>query len=146
CRRAPRAGHEPQKPCAAPRSASGARRRMRRGNCARCWEAPRRASKVLCQSRDLGLLRPSLNKPGHVEQVLTTEAGAVFRRQLSRQRRDNLVAVLRARVAEDIAPYPLPDLPIEHDEFRVDGSRHTKARILDQTPKIGGQLIENSRI
>lgn len=54
-------------------------------------------TEVLCQSRDLSLLRPSLAKSDHVEQLLATVAGAVFSRQLSRQCRDNRIAVLRAR-------------------------------------------------
>jgi hypothetical protein len=64
---------------------------------------------VLCQGDDLSLIRPSLDKPDHVEQILAAETSAVFSHQLSRQCRDNLIAVLRAGGAEDIAPYSIPD-------------------------------------
>jgi hypothetical protein len=67
-----------------------------------------------------------------MEEVLAAEASAILSRQLSRQRRDNLITVFRPRIAEDIAPYPAPNLPVEHHEFRVDGSRHPKPSCIDQ--------------
>jgi hypothetical protein len=47
-------------------------------------------AEVLCKSRHFSLLRPGLGESDHVEKVLTAEASAIFIRQLSRQRRDNL--------------------------------------------------------
>src|SRR5476649_2988915 len=85
-------------------------------------------AEVLCQNRHLSLLRPGLDESNHMEEVLAAEAGAILSRQLSRQRRDNLITVFRPRIAEDIAPYPSPNLPVEHHEFRVDGSRHPEPR------------------
>ena len=71
-------------------------------------------AEVLCQNRHLSLLRPGLDESDHMEEVLAAEAGAILSRQLSRQRRDNLNTVFRPGVAEDIAPYPAPNLPVEH--------------------------------
>src|ERR1035437_3722586 len=102
-------------------------------------------AEVLCQSGHLSLLRSCLDESDHVEKVLAAEAGPIFGRQLSRQRRDNLISVFRPGIAEDIAPYPAPNLPVEHHEFRVDGSRHTKPSCFDQATQVSGQLAENSR-
>src|ERR1019366_1506617 len=102
-------------------------------------------AEVLCQSGHLSLLRSCLDESDHVEKVLAAEAGPIFGRQLSRQRRDNLISVFRPGIAEDIAPYPAPNLPVEHHEFRVDGSRHTKPSCFDQATQVCGQLAENSR-
>src|SRR5260370_14113978 len=76
---------------------------------------------------------------------LPAEAGTVFSSQLSRQRRDNLISIFRPSVAEDIAPDPVPDLPVEHHEFCIDASRHAKPSCCDQVTKVGGQFAENSR-
>lgn len=70
-------------------------------------------AEVFCQSRHLSLLRPSLDESDHVEKVLAAEAVAILSRQLSRQRRDNLITALRPGIAEDIAPYTDADLPVE---------------------------------
>jgi len=102
-------------------------------------------TEVLCQNRHLSLLRSGLDESDHVEKVLAAEAGAIFSRQLSRQRRDNLITVFRPRIAEDIAPYPAPNLPVAHHEFRVDGSRHLKPSCIDQATQVGGQVTENAR-
>jgi len=58
---------------------------------------------VLCQSRHLSLLRSSLDESYPVEKVLAAEAGAIISRQLSRQRRDNLITAFRPGIAKDIA-------------------------------------------
>jgi hypothetical protein len=80
-----------------------------------------------------------------MEKVLPAEAGTILSRQLSRQRRDNLVTVFRPGIAKDIAPNPAPNLPVEHHELRIDGSRHTKPSCFDQAPQVGGQIAENPR-
>ena len=67
--------------------------------------------------------------------------GAAIRSRTRRKRATRR----RSRRCSHIAPYPAANLPVEHDEFRVDGSRHPEPGCIDQATQVGGQLAENSR-
>jgi hypothetical protein len=72
-------------------------------------------------------------------------AQAVFGRQLSRQRRDNFLTVLRARLAEDIAPDAVPNPPIEQHELGIYGLRDAEAGRFNEPANVGRQLSESVR-
>ena len=71
------------------------------------------------QTRHLLPVGPRFAETDHVKQILPAEPGAVVGAQLSRQRRDNFFSVLGARLAENVAPDPAADSPIEQNEFGI---------------------------
>ena len=61
-----------------------------------------------------------LSKAQHVAQILGAETAPVFYLQLSRQRRDNLLAVASARALEHFGADALTNAPVEQRQNRID--------------------------
>jgi len=70
-------------------------------------------AQTICQRENRRLIGPQFGKPQHAEEIRATEAAPELLAQLSRQCRDNFLAVLCAFRPEDIFPNPVPDAPIE---------------------------------
>jgi hypothetical protein len=87
----------------------------------------------------LGLVRPDVDKPDHVEQVRPAETCSVIGCQLSRQRRDNLFAVPGALLAEDVPANPVSDAPVKKYELSVDGLGSAMACSVDEGSNIGDE-------
>jgi hypothetical protein len=93
------------------------------------------------QRGDRGLIRKGLGKLHHAAQVLLFEAAAVFRRQLSRQRGDNLLAVIGTPRSEQVLVDALPDAPIQHRQAHVDSHGDALPRQPDHVADIGKQPV-----
>jgi hypothetical protein len=82
---------------------------------------------------------PDIDKPDHVEQVRSAETCSVIGSQLSRQRRDNLFAVLDALLAEDVPPNPVSDAPVKKYQLSIDGLGSTIGCTVDDGSNIGDE-------
>ena len=96
--------------------------------------APRQLSR---QRGDNLLVWKRLGEADHVPQRLVGEPPPEPRDQLSRQRRDNLGAVVRTLLLEDLVVDAAPDLPVQHGQSDVDGLRDAVAGNLDHAVDAG---------
>lgn len=91
------------------------------------------------QRLDNPQVRKDLREPDHAEEVAPAEPSTELRRQLSSQCLDNLVAVLRPLLAEDVTPDTPADLPVEAHQAGIDGPGDALAGGQNRPPDVGQQ-------
>ena len=84
-------------------------------------------------------VRENLGKLDHAAQVLVTKAPSKFLLQLSPQRGDNLLSVLRPFLPQHLTPDAVADLPVEQRESRVDRPCHAFTGLHNHFPHVGQQ-------
>jgi hypothetical protein len=103
-------------------------------------------AQAIRQPIDGCLIRPQLRKSQHAEQVGAAEAISELSAQLSRQCRDNFLAVLGAFPAEHLFLNPMAYAPVEHNQFFVDGPSNALAHPENQTTQLVQQQWVRWRI
>ena len=86
------------------------------------------------QRRDNLTIGEELGELDHPTETFLREAAPVIGNQLSRQRRDNHLAVGGTLASEDLREDALTNSPVEQDLGRVDGLGDAGAGHLDQRP------------
>ena len=80
-----------------------------------------------------------LRKTHHLKQIPPTKSPSKFLSQLCRQCLNNLLAILRTLVFQDILANPPSDVPVHHHQSRIDGPGRLFAGGGDQLPHVGQQ-------
>ena len=96
-----------------------------------------RPAQLSPQCGDNRRIREGLGELHHPAQVLLPKAPPELRLQLSPQRGDNLGAILRPLLLEDVLADPRADLPVERGQPGIDRLRHLLAGDLDHLTDVG---------
>ena len=81
-------------------------------------------------------VRVGLGKADAQPQLALAPAPAIAERQLSRQRRDNLLAIVGALFPQYVLTNPLPDLPVEQRQLGVHRHGRPQPGAVDQLPDV----------
>src|SRR5271157_2953632 len=84
-------------------------------------------------------------QPHHPRPIRLRVPPPILRRQLSRQRRDYLLAVPGPFLPEDVLPDTGADVPVEANQGRVDSAGGLLAGGLDQGPEVGQKPVGGNR-
>jgi hypothetical protein len=95
-----------------------------------------------CGFRFIG---PRLGEANHVKQILPAEAHTVPGAQLSRQCRDNLLAIGGPFLAENFLPDSGAHFPVHQHQFRVNCPGNTLPCRIDELGEIAQELRDAGR-
>lgn len=89
-------------------------------------------AKAFRKLKDAAFFWPESREAHHVEQILPAETKAELVRQLSRQCRDNLLAVAGSLATEHLLRETRSNPPVEKHQFAIDKTSRTSTRALNQ--------------
>jgi hypothetical protein len=98
-------------------------------------------AQVSPQRGDNRLVRERFGELDHAAQVLFLEATAKLGGQLSRQRGDNLNAVVRPRCPQHVNADALADAPVEHGQAHVHRDGRSASSVLDQLAQVDEKRV-----
>ena len=103
-------------------------------SCLKCVQA-----NCLRSAETISSVRKGLGKLQHVAEGLVVEAPAELGFQLSPQRGDNLLAVGRPFMLQNVCLDSAADVPIQRRQRRIDRSRDARASLDDHRPQLSQQ-------